>query len=108
MPTRNEAFGLVYQEAAAAGLPAIGTRHNAVPEIVLDGETGLLVSVGDTVALAGAMTALIGSAPLRERLGRRAREVIERSASPQQYLDKLTGIVIDACGPRRHQPNPAP
>src|SRR5262249_60733385 len=36
MPTRNEAFGLVYQEAAAAGLPAIGTRHNAVPEIVHD------------------------------------------------------------------------
>ena len=36
MPTRNEAFGLVFQEAAAAGLPAIGTRHNAVPEIILE------------------------------------------------------------------------
>ncbi len=51
MPTRNEAFGLVYQEAAAAGLPAIGTNHNAVPEIIIDGETGLLVPVGDRDAL---------------------------------------------------------
>ena len=32
LPTRNEAFGIVYQEAAAAGLPAIGSRLNAVPE----------------------------------------------------------------------------
>ena len=46
MPTRNEAFGLVFQEAAAAGLPAIGTRLNAIPEIVADGETGILVHPG--------------------------------------------------------------
>ena len=46
MPTRNEAFGLVYQEAAAAGLPAIGSRLNAVPEIIADGDTGLLVTPG--------------------------------------------------------------
>ena len=48
MPTRNEAFGLVYQEAAAAGLPAIGSRLNAVPEIIDDGVTGLLVTPGPT------------------------------------------------------------
>jgi hypothetical protein len=47
LPTRDEAFGIVFQEAGAAGLPAIGTRMNAVPEIVRDGETGVLVAPGD-------------------------------------------------------------
>lgn len=96
MPTRNEAFGLVFQEAAAAGLPALGTRHNAVPEIIDDGETGLLVPIGDRAALAQAMAALVESASLRNRLGARARETIERRASPQAYLDRLTSLVLDA------------
>ena len=55
MPTCNEAFGLVFQEAAAAGIPAIGTRLNAIPEIVEDGETGLLVTPGDTSQLVAAL-----------------------------------------------------
>ena len=73
---------------------AIGTRHNAVPEIILDDETGLLVPVGDAAALMSAMRALIDSAGLRARLGARARDVIERTASPQRYLDELTALVL--------------
>jgi glycosyltransferase involved in cell wall biosynthesis len=96
MPTRNEAFGLVYQEAAAAGLAAIGTRHNAVPEIIIDGETGLLVPIGDRPALGAAMSALIDSAPLRDRLGTRAREIVEQAASPVTYLEHLTDIIQGA------------
>jgi starch synthase len=96
MPTRNEAFGLVYQEAAAAGLPAIGTRHNAVPEIVIDGETGILVPIGDRPALAAAMHALIDSAELRDRMGSRARERLEAVASPGHYLERLTAIIAKA------------
>jgi glycosyltransferase involved in cell wall biosynthesis len=96
MPTTNEAFGLVYQEAAAAGLPAIGTRHNAVPEIVLDGDTGLLVLPGDREALIGAMRQLIESAELRARMGTRARHVIEDVAGPDAYMRAMTDIVLDA------------
>ena len=92
MPTRNEAFGLVYQEAAAAGLPAIGTRHNAVPEIILDGDTGLLVPVGDRDALVAAMGALIDSPALRDRLGTRARAEIEKVACPRAYMERLGTI----------------
>jgi glycosyltransferase involved in cell wall biosynthesis len=95
MPTRNEAFGLVYQEAAAAGLPAIGTRHNAIPEIIRDGETGVLVPVGDRAALVAAIDALVASAELRDRLGTRARAVIEQVADPARYMEKLTQIVRD-------------
>ena len=96
MPTRNEAFGLVYQEAAAAGLPAIGTRHNAVPEIILDGETGLLVPVGDRAALARAMAALIDSPELRDRLGSRARAEVEKVACPRDCMERLSSIAAEA------------
>jgi glycosyltransferase involved in cell wall biosynthesis len=98
MPTRNEAFGLVFQEAAAAGLPAIGTRHNAVPEIIEDGETGLLVPVGDPAALAEAMRRLARDASLRDRMGSRARDLIERRADPLEYLSRLTDIIEAAAG----------
>ena len=100
MPTRNEAFGLVYQEAAAAGLPAIGTRHNAIPEIIRDGETGLLVPTADQGALQAALGTLADSAELRHRLGARAREIIEQVADPETYLDRLTTIVTDAAAGR--------
>ena len=106
MPTRNEAFGLVYQEAAAAGLPAIGSRLNAVPEIIADGETGLLVPPGDRAALVRALDALIGSAELRDRLGRQARRKIERDAHPDEHRRQLVALVSQVAsirqGPRRH------
>jgi len=100
MPTRNEAFGLVYQEAAAAGLPSIGTSLNAVPEIVHDGETGFLVPTGDIRALAGAMHALINSPDLRNRMGSRGRELIESAAGPERYMRRLAAIVEEAAGSR--------
>jgi starch synthase len=100
MPTRNEAFGLVYQEAAAAGIPAIGTMHNAVPEIIEDGETGLLVPVGDTGKLVEAMKALVESAELRGRLGLQARGRIERLASPDIYMERLAAILASAAQSR--------
>jgi alpha-maltose-1-phosphate synthase len=100
MPTSNEAFGLVYQEAAAAGLPAIGTRHNAVPELVLDGTTGLLVTPGDREALVAAMDRLVQSAELRVRLGRAGRDHIEATAAPGPYFARLAELVLDLARPR--------
>lgn len=96
MPTRNEAFGLVYQEAAAAGLPAIGTDHNAVPEIIRHGETGVLVPEGDAGALAAAMQRLAASPELRQDMGRRARRLVEESASPEGYMERLTAVLREA------------
>lgn len=100
MPTTNEAFGLVYQEAAAASLPAIGTRHNAVPEIIDDEVTGLLVAPGARDELVQAMGRLIGSAALREAMGRRARRKIESTADPQAYFERLADLVVEIAGRR--------
>lgn len=103
MPTRNEAFGLVYQEAAAAGVPAIGSRLNAVPEIIADGETGLLVAPGDRAALIRALDMLIASAELRDRLGRQARRKIERDAHPDEHRRQLVALVSRVASIRQGQ-----
>ena len=106
MPTRNEAFGLVYQEAAAAGLPAIGSRLNAIPEIIADGETGLLIPPRDIARLVQALDALIGSAELRDRLGRSARRKIEHDAHPDDHRRRLVALISEVAsirqGPQRH------
>jgi len=98
MPTRNEAFGLVYQEAAAAGLPAIGSRLNAVPEIIEDGVTGLLVTPGSVTGIASALDTLIASAELRERLGRAARRKIALDADPVAHRARLVALIRQVAG----------
>ncbi|HEU0298751.1 MAG TPA: glycosyltransferase family 4 protein, partial [Longimicrobium sp.] len=96
MPTRGEAFGMVFQEAAAAGLPSIGTRINAIPEIVQHAATGLLVPPDDPRALAVALRRLIGDAPMRARLARAARARIEQIASLERYGARLGAILRQA------------
>ena len=107
MPTRGEAFGMVFQEAAAAGLPALGTRINAIPEIVQHGATGLLVPPGDPRALVDALGRLIEDAPLRARMGDAARARIEQTASFERYAAKLGGI-LHAAAARGRRPEPPP
>ena len=69
-----EGFGLAYLEAAALGVPAIGARYAAVPEVVRDGETGLLVTPNSVPELAAAITELLNDATLLARLSGQARE----------------------------------
>jgi glycosyltransferase involved in cell wall biosynthesis len=84
--SRWEGFGLVLLEAMLAGLPVVATRVSAVPEVVADGETGLLAEPGDDTAVAAALSGLLAD-PVRARaLGKagleRARTVfsVERMA----------------------------
>lgn len=69
LTSRSEALGYALLEAGNAGLPAIGTRVGGIPEIVKDGETGLLVPADDALALEEALSALARDPQLRERLG---------------------------------------
>jgi glycosyltransferase involved in cell wall biosynthesis len=93
MPTRSEAFGMVFQEAAAAGVPAIGTAINAIPELVEHGKTGLLVKPDDRGDLISAMRTLIDSAELRVRMGHAARDRMLSIASPEIYARNLNTII---------------
>ena len=67
-PARAEGFGLVYLEAASQGLPTIAARVDAIPEVVQDGVTGILVPPDDPAAVASAITTFFGDPGLRERM----------------------------------------
>lgn len=73
-PARWEGFGLVLLEAMLASLPVVATRVSAIPEVVADGETGVLVEPDDPAALAGALERVLFSAELAQRLGEGGRE----------------------------------
>jgi len=73
LPSRREGFGSVILEAAATGLPAIGSSIYGVIDAIVDGKTGFLVPVADPDALAHRMRQLAEDVPLRESMGRDAR-----------------------------------
>lgn len=74
LPSAYEELGSVLVEAMALGVPAVATRVGGIPELVVDGETGLLVPPGDLPALAQALDRLVADPVLAERLGACARE----------------------------------
>lgn len=73
VPSLYEPFGLVALEAMACGRPVVASRVGGLQEIVIHGETGLLVPPGDPDALAEALMTLLKDAALREHMGRAAR-----------------------------------
>ena len=73
LPTLREAFGLAFLEAMAFGLPVVATSIGAIPEIVVDGETGVLVPPHDPAALAAACVSLLGDPARARRLGEAGR-----------------------------------
>jgi glycosyltransferase involved in cell wall biosynthesis len=67
-----ETFGLVALEAAAVGRPVIASAIGGLEDVVVDGETGLMVPPGDGAALGAAIRRLLGDEGLRVRLGEAA------------------------------------
>ena len=74
MPSRWEGFGLAAAEAMAAGLPVIATRVPGLAEVVIEGQTGLLIEKDDSFALTAAIETLLADASLRRRLGQAGRQ----------------------------------
>jgi glycosyltransferase involved in cell wall biosynthesis len=75
LPSRLEAFPVSVQEAMQAGVPVVATEVGSIREAVDDGETGLIVAVGDIDALAGAVRSLHDDPARRKAMGERAAEV---------------------------------
>lgn len=73
LPSDTESFGLAALEAMACEVPVIATCTGGLPEVVRDGETGFLVPVGDTEAMADHAARLIDAPQLLRETGRRAR-----------------------------------
>ena len=100
----------VLMEAMAASLPCVSTRLAGVPEMVLDGVTGLLCEEGEPAALAAHLKTLLGDAALCERLGSaglaHAERLFTRDATGRELLGcfaELSGLRTDAAL-RKRQP----
>jgi glycosyltransferase involved in cell wall biosynthesis len=74
--TDRESFGVAAVEASATGLPVIASRVGGLPEVVLDGKTGLLVPPGDVDALTTAMSRLLADSALRAQMGQAGRQFV--------------------------------
>ena len=91
----TEALGIVFNEASACGIPIVSTRHGGIPEAVLDGETGLLVSEGDDAALASALSKLLSNTDLRVQMGQRGREFVLESFDIEKQTKILESLYAD-------------
>jgi phosphatidylinositol alpha-1,6-mannosyltransferase len=89
----GEGFGLVFLEAAAFGLPVVAGRSGAVPEVVEDGRTGLLVDPDDPAAVANAIGTLLGDPSLRTRLGRAARARAQTRFTFEAFADGIEAML---------------
>ncbi len=97
LPPVHEGFGVVFLDALAAGLPVVACRAAAVPEVVRDGETGVLVPPRDPPALADALAGLLRSPERARALGEAARSRVsdygvERVA--QRFLDTVRSYCV--------------
>jgi glycosyltransferase involved in cell wall biosynthesis len=80
-PAVNEAYGMALLEAQAAGVPVVSCATRGVPDVVLDGRTGLLVPYGDEDAFAAALRALLTDHERRRALGREAARYVAAERS---------------------------
>ena len=96
LPTLREAFGLAFLEAMAFGLPVVATSVGAVPEIVGDGETGLLVPPRDPAALADACAALLGDPARARRLGEAGRARVEERFGWDRVAARMLEVLLPA------------
>jgi glycosyltransferase involved in cell wall biosynthesis len=96
-PARWEGFGLALLEAMLAGRPVVAARASSAPELVADGETGILVPTDDPPALAGALGRLLDAPDLAHRFGEagalRARDRFSVARMADRTLDVYRGAL---------------
>jgi glycosyltransferase involved in cell wall biosynthesis len=104
LPSRHEPFGIVNLEAMGAGKAIVATRVGGVPEIVKDGENGLLVPGEDVVSLAGALKRMAADTEFSQKLGRDGMRRSRSFAWPEiasQYIsvyEQTIEGVLRQCG----------
>jgi phosphatidylinositol alpha-1,6-mannosyltransferase len=76
-----EGYGIVFLEAAAAGVPAVAGRSGGAHEAVVDGETGVVVEPRDVTCVRASLARLLGDDAARRQMGTAARARVERELS---------------------------
>lgn len=92
LPSHIENLPLSIIEAFAHGVPVVSTPVGSVPEIVEDGDTGLIVPVGDARALADALSRLVADEALRLRLAEAGRTAFDAKFEMGGYLERMIAL----------------
>jgi glycosyltransferase involved in cell wall biosynthesis len=90
-PSLAEGLGNVFIEAQACGVPPIGTRVGGIPDVIQDGESGILIESKDSAAIASAIIRLLEDPDLRKRLSEKGLET-SRKFEWKKILEKIDGI----------------
>jgi glycosyltransferase involved in cell wall biosynthesis len=96
---------LVVLEAMASGRPVVAGRIGGIPEIVIDGETGLLCNPGDSLDFEAKILTLLRDKELAGQMGIRARKRIEQHFSVQDHLRGYFDILKEVSGEASHELN---
>ncbi len=91
----EESFGISVVEAMACGLPVVASDFGALPEVVADGETGMLVARGDVRAWTSALADLLGDPVRRQRMGTAARARAEAKFTWAAGAQDLEAIFLE-------------
>ena len=94
----NEAVGLVLLEAQANGVPVVATKVGGIPEVVLEGATGILVEPKSAPALAQGITTLLKDESKRKAMGAAGQCFVQDKYSAQDMVRKLSGIYEQVLG----------
>ncbi len=92
MPSYHEGLPMALLEAMAFGIPCVVTAVGGIPEVIRDGENGMLIDPGDRAGLKEAILSLASDAALREKMGLAAFNTIRQSYSTDGYLSRLASL----------------
>jgi glycosyltransferase involved in cell wall biosynthesis len=106
LPSHSEGQPIGILEAMASGLPVVATRVGAVPDMVRDGEEGLLVEPGRPEELAGALEKVLGSPELRRSMASSARKHVEKRFDLPGLRERLGSLYREAAASVRPRAGP--
>ena len=89
----SEGNPVAVMEAQLSGLPVVATRHAGIPEVVVDGQSGLLVGEGDESAMAQAMAQLVMDPDLAARLGDFGRRHVQERFTIEHHLQQVSQLL---------------
>jgi L-malate glycosyltransferase len=92
-----ESFGVAALEAAATGLPVVGTKVGGVSEVIIHNETGFLAENRNHVEIAGYLMTLINDRQLRHKMGLAGRQMVEQRYSWQYCLESMQDLYYKMC-----------
>jgi glycosyltransferase involved in cell wall biosynthesis len=102
LPSLYEGLGVAVLEAMAAGKPVIASRVGGLPELIADGETGLLVAPKNTEGLAQAIARLAGEKSLAREMGQRGAERARASFSLEKMASRNEAYYYELVGAPAH------